>query len=161
MVLCRKWKKCVNASINSAKEEYELGRDFSVKQDIFGDELLTFDNTDNIFKLKYQGNDVDGNQVDYVYKTDNLASTIDGLATKIYDNEVLKKYVKLLELRYSAGASKPDELNLASLIGGSNLTGAGGSTFFEETVTIDPNDTNMKITTGLGTFNTPTTFDIS
>ena len=141
----------------TAEEEYELGRVFNDKQNVFGNEQLVYDKTGNIFQVSYQGTDINGNQVDYVYKTDDMSSAVDDLTRKIYDTGI-QNYLDLIRLRYLAGASNPTELNLASLIGGGQLTGAGSTTYLEETVTIDPNDTNIKMTTGRGTIITPTTF---
>ncbi len=136
----------------TVEQEYELGRDFSVAQDVFGDSRLEYDAATDKFAVRYAGTDIDGNAVEYLYESSPVTGTINSLANQIYDSGI-QDYLGLIRLRYLEGASNPMQLNLSDLIGG-KLTGSGSSTYFKETITVDPADPNWKRTSG---FNTPTT----
>ncbi len=136
----------------TVEQEYELGRDFSVEQDVFGDSQLEYDAATDKFSVRFAGTDIGGNAVEYLYESSPVTTTINTLANQIYDSGI-QDYLGLIRLRYLEGASNPTQLNLSDLIDG-KLTGSGSSTYLKETVTVDPADPNWKRTSG---YNTPVT----
>lgn len=133
--------KANTVSLNT-KEEYGLGRNFS-NLDIYGDEQAAYDSTDNSIGVTFSAT-VDGVLTEKKYKTDNLDSLTDSIANAI--SSKMTTYYQTIYKRYKSGADKPEILDLATLIGNSNITGGGTTTYLEDVLQIDSSDANMKTT---------------
>lgn len=120
-------------------EQNDLGRDFTVKNDVFGEEQLTY--SGGKFEVSYAGT-----SNNYTYETDaaQTAAVGDAIATKILNE--LPGYLKVYLERETSGASKPEDINLTSQLGAANITGGGDQTNFTGVVTIDPSSTTLKRT---------------
>lgn len=125
------------------EEEYGLGRDYTQDKDTFGSAGLVFDGKQ--FTVGYT-NTLDGNTTtkNYRYTEADTNQLVAGIQKKITDG--MNDYLKVVAARYRAGAAKPNDTNLTSLISPGDITGGGGSTYFENVVTLDPSDPDLKST---------------
>lgn len=123
----------------TVQEEHDLGRDFSVKDDTFGDEQLNYDGTQ--FQVTFHGTGRD-----YTYQTNptSLNTTTNQTVNTIMRE--MPNYLQTLAERYREGASEPGKISLVSLMGTGSITGGGSETNFTNTVTIDPADPTVKRT---------------
>lgn len=129
------------------EEEYGLGRDYTKDKDTFGSAGLQFDGKQ--FTVGYT-NTRDGNTTTKEYR-DTEADT-NKLVTKIQKKitDSMNAYLKVVAARYRAGAAKPNDTNLTSLISPGNITGGGGSSYLKDVITLDPADPDLKSTLHLG-----------
>lgn len=131
----------------SLEEEYELGRDYSTGRDEFANEQIVFDG--NAFSVTYTGTKDaknDGNVTEKVYSNSAVETNVIVSKIKNQIKNNLNNYLDVIEARYMAGASEPENINLTSLVTGSNITGQGSNTYLKETVTFDFTEPTLKAT---------------
>lgn len=138
---------------HTLEDEYNLGREFNVVSDEYGDEHLKYNSTnpnDGNFELEYK-NTIDGVTHTKTYRnteteTQQIADSIRG---QIKANAF--KYLALLKERYLMGAKNPANVNLADLIDEDDITGKGFNTYLEEVFDFDANNPDLITTLKNGT----------
>lgn len=142
------------------EEDYRLGMDYSTitqtppEKPEIPEQQLVYDPTTKTFSLSYPlSGSATPTSKDYV-STQKASNT--PVKNKIMAN--MDEYLKLIKMRHLAGASKPEILDLASLISGDKITGNGNSTYLKDVFVIDPKDPdfqNLKTTLSTPSNRTP------
>lgn len=127
----------------SLATEYYLGRDYTQASDTFASAPLTL--TGNKFGVSYT-NTKDGTTVseefgNSSYATDALVNNI-----KKQIKDAYQEQITVVKARYLAGVANPQDISLSAVIGSSNITGNGSSTYLQDVVSLDSADSAWKST---------------
>ena len=123
--------------------EYYLGRDYTQAADTFASAQLTL--SGNKFGVSYT-NTKDGTTVTDGFENSSYAtdSVVNNIKRQIKD--AYNEQIAVVKARYLAGVTNPQDISLSAVIGSSNITGNGSSTYLQDTFTMDSADPAWKST---------------
>ena len=118
--------------------EYGLGRDYSAASDVYGEKVISYDRQS--FSVQYSKT-TDG--IPYEKTFSNDITDTDKIVADIKKQMLTNKeeLLNLIKVRYEAGASNPNQVNLGEIV--DDITGDGATTNFADVVTLDFSNPNI------------------